>query len=381
MSRLPSAFATRSPRILHFIKGLGLGGAEQLLPATLRFATPGLFSYEYAYVLRHKTALVGALRHQGAVVTPFDITGNAGVLLVTRRVARHLKERHIDLIHCHLPMTGVIGRVAARIAGIPVVYTEHNTQEQYRPLTRRLNLFTWRWQDRVIAVSNAVAQSAARHGARGIPVQVIVNGVDADAFQRGDFSSSHIRDTLGIPAGAPVIGTVAVFRREKRLQDWLRAAALVHEHHAAARFIIVGDGPLRSELEALASELGLAGHVHFAGLQPDVRPYLAMFDVFLMSSEFEGLPIALLEAMAMECAVVATSAGGTVDVLDDGRNGCLAPVGAPGDLAARVMSLIDDAPRRAALARAARERVVSSFTVARMMEQVERVYADVLGLA
>jgi glycosyltransferase involved in cell wall biosynthesis len=364
-------------RVFHLIKSLGRGGAEMLLPETLRHADRERFAYDYGFFLPSKRALVPALEIQGASVVCFGAANNASILLAASRVARHVRRLNADLIHCHLPIAGVVGRIAGKLARIPVVYTEHNLQERYNPITRRLNLATWRWQERVVAVSGDVAESIRNHASARIPVEVVRNGVDVDRFDR-DRSDAAVRSALNIPPGAPVVGTVAVFRVQKRLDDWLKAARILRTRHPTIHFVLVGDGPLRGELLTKAAALDLDDCIHWPGLQQDVRPYLAAMDVYLISSMFEGLPVALLEAMSMRCAVVATAVGGIPEVIRDGQNGFLVEPGRPERLA-EVTSTVLGTP--AALARcgaAARRTVEDGFSIQRMTRALEGTYLDVM---
>jgi glycosyltransferase involved in cell wall biosynthesis len=367
----------RPIRVFQLIKSLGRGGAEMLLLENLRFSDRSRFEYGYGYFLPWKDALVSSLEGQGATVSCFRAKNNLEILLAARRVARQLRATQADLVHCHLPIAGVVGRVAGKLAGVPVVYTEHNKMERYHPLTRRLNLSTWDWQQRVFAVSEGVAESIRAHSTSTVPLEVVLNGVDVQRFDRREADGAALRRELGIPADAPVVGTVAVFRAQKRLDQWLESARTLRRTHAAAHFLMVGDGPLRGELEAKAAELGLADAVHWVGLQAEVRPYLAAMDVYLMSSNFEGLPIALLEAMAMECAVVSTAVGGIPELVADGRNGFLVPPDRPDLLALAVQRLLETPALLRSSGAEARRTVGERFSIRRMTEQLESAYQDV----
>jgi len=361
-------------RVLHLIKSLGRGGAEMLLPEGLRFADRSRFEFRYAYFLPWKDALVPALVDQGAPVDCLAASGNARILMSARRVARYIREHGIELVHCHLPVAGAVGRLAGRMTGVPVIYTEHNKQERYHPWTRALNRLTWRWQELVIAVSDDVANSIAQHMGSHVPVEVVLNGVDLDRFRRDPAAGAAVREELGIEPDSPVVGTVAVFRAQKRLEDWLAAAARIRERLPDARFVLVGDGPLRSEIEARARTRGLDDIVFFAGLREDVRPYLSAMDVYMMSSEFEGLPVALLEAMSMECTPVCTAVGGIPQAVHDGRNGYLVPPRRPGDLAEGVIRVLAMPDLGRAMGAAARDIVRQSFDMRAMARSLEGIY-------
>jgi L-malate glycosyltransferase len=365
-------------RVFHLIKGFDRGGAEKLLLEGLRSADRERFEYRYGYFLPQRTALVPELRALGAEVTCFRARYAPSILLSARRVATHLRQWKADLLHCHLPLAGITGRLAGRMAGVPVVYTEHNRMERYHPLSRWLGIRTWGWQEQVIAVSESVAESIHRHIESRVPVEVVFNGVDVDHFSVSKVEPGAVRRRLGIPAEAPVVGTVAGFRAQKRLPDWMEAAHRLRERHPGVRFLVVGDGAERDRIVARAVELGLNGTVHFVGVQQDVRPYLAAMDVYLISSAVEGLPVAMLEAMAMERPVVSTAVGGIPEVVRHGENGLLVEPARPGLLAEEAARLLasPDARRRCGVA--ARATVQARFGMSRMAREVEGIYLDVL---
>jgi len=365
-------------RIFHLIKGLGRGGAEMLLTDGPSCSDPSQFQYGFGYFLPHKHALVPDLERKFGSVACFPATSGLGMLLQVRRLARHLQTWKADVLHCHLPLAGVVGRLAGAMTQVPVVYTEHNVLERYHPATRLAARSTWRLQRQVIAVSADVKDSIARGFGNGVPVRVVRNGVSLERFSRTGLDAGLVRARFGIPAAAPVIGSVAVFRRQKRLDLWLQTAKLVLDQQPEARFLLVGDGPLRGDLEGQIRQLGLTDKICLPGLQPDVVPYLAAMDAYLMSSDFEGVPIALLEAMAMEVPPVVTTAGGMPEVVEPNVSGFLEPLGDPGALAASLIKLIvGGRDYREGFGRRARERVAASFSTARMMRELEEVYRNV----
>lgn len=365
-------------RIFQLIKSLGRGGAEVLLAEGLRAADQGRFTYGYGYFLPWKDAVVPELKVQGADVVCFTARNNLSILLQAWRVAQFLQTWRADLVHCHLDIAGVVGRLAGRLAGVPVVYTQHNRLEDSHPITRSFNLATWRLQDHSVAVSEDVASSIRRCANGRVPVRTVLNGIRLEAFDPTRKDAAAVKARLGIPAEAPVVGTVAVFTEQKKMDDWLRAARRIHASRSDVAFVIVGDGPLRGRLEGLKSTFGLDGIAHFAGFQKNVKPYLAAMDVYMMSSRHEGLPIALLEAMAMERPVVSTAVGGIPDVLCDETCGALVPKGNVEELAEVALRLVEDDERRASMGRAARARVKSHFSMTRMSRELEALYLEVL---
>ena len=365
-------------RILHLIKSLGRGGAEVLLAEGLAAADRDAFRFEYAYFLPWKDALVPMLESQGAQVTCFAAKSSLAVLRSSRRVARYLREAKIDLVHAHLPLAGVVARQAGKMAGVPVVYTEHNLQERYHRLTRWLNLRTWHNQATAIAVSDDVADSIRRHAGDSVPIATVQNGVNVHTFDPATHDGREVRSQLGIPFDAPVVGTVAVFREQKRLDIWVQVAKRVTEKVPEVHFILVGDGAERSHLESWIAAAGLQANMHLVGLQEETRPYFAAMDAYLMTSDFEGQPIALLEAMSMSLPPVVTAVGGIPEVVESGENGFLAGAADKDSLANGVIRLLQDGELRKQLGTSARETIVRGFSIERMQRELEAIYSRIL---
>lgn len=364
---------TRPLRIFHLIKSLGRGGAEVLLSDGPRSSNPAKYRYAFGYFLPHKNALVEELEQIGPV-TCFNAVHPARFATRIPELVRCLRSFGADVLHCHLPLAGVVGRLAGKLAGIPVVYTEHNAIERYHPATRCLARSTWRLQRRVVAVSGDVESSIHRHFGRHVPTQVIRNGVSLERFQRYPGERATARSELGADDATRLVGSVAVFRKQKRLDLWLEVAARICATRADTRFVLVGDGPLMPEVERRIQDAGLASRVLLTGLKQDVRKYLAALDIYLMTSDFEGVPIALLEAMAMECAPVTTDAGGIPEVIEDDHSGLVRRKGDVTAIEAAVVSLLDSPAKLRELGVNARERVSNNFSTRAMMECIESVY-------
>jgi glycosyltransferase involved in cell wall biosynthesis len=365
----------RKIKILHVIKSLGRGGAEMLLPETLRVHNKDQFEFHYIYFLPWKDAMVGAILEHGGKVTCIAARNNIELLFKSKAVSEYAKTHGIDLIHSHLPWAGIASRMAGKLSGIPVIYTEHNKQERYHIATRLVNLFTLNWLTKIIAVSEDVEQSIRKHKSNlKASLITILNGVNTERFAPGQFQRDEIRKQFNIPDDAPVIGTIAVFRFQKRLDLWIELAKKILEHKSETHFIIVGDGPLKDLLLEKQKQLNLESRIHFAGTQTEVRPYLSTFDLYMMTSIFEGLPIALLEAMASECAVISTNAGGIKEVIRPGIDGLLCDVNEPERLVEFAAELIADTKKRNTLSLKARQRVKEEFSMERMVKALEDVY-------
>jgi glycosyltransferase involved in cell wall biosynthesis len=183
---------------------------------------------------------------------------------------------------------------------------------------------------------------------------------------------------LAIPAHHRVVGTVAVFRRSKRLDDWLEVAAQVLNQRQDVTFLLAGDGPEAPGLRARLEALNLAERVRLPGFRADGRRLMGLMDIYLISSGHEGLPIALLEAMALGLPVVSTAVGGIPEALAHGREGFLAPVGATGELARHTLALLDDPALRGQMGAQARDRIETAFHIRHRVRAMETIYAEIL---
>jgi glycosyltransferase involved in cell wall biosynthesis len=365
-------------RVLVLIKGLGRGGAEQLLVSAAPYADRSHFHYEVAYLLPWKDALAGTLERQGLPVT---CLGSGHGWAWTRRLRSLVRERRIDLVHAHLPYAAIGARMALAGPGRPqLVYTEHNLWQSYKPPTYWANLATFARSDYVFAVSDMVAASIRYPRGLGWrrlpPVETLYHGLDRAALEQP--YPDGVREELGIPAHAPVVGTVANFRHTKGHGYLLRAASLVRETLPDVRFLLVGQGPLEADVRREAERLGLGDTVIFAGFREDVPRLTAAVDVFALSSLHEGLSIALLEAMALAKPPVVTRVGGLPELVDDGRNGLLVPPADAPALATGILTLLQNPALRTSLGLAARQRA-ASFDIRSAVSRMEEVYAELLG--
>lgn len=366
--------------VLHIIKSLGRGGAEMLLPETLNKHDKNRYRFHYIYFIPWKYQMVEAIEKEGGRVTCLSAKNNIKILLKARQIAAYVKKHNIELIHCHLPWAGIVGRLVGKMTGVPVVYTEHNTWERYHKLTYYLNKLSFPSQEKVIAVSADVANSIRKHYHKTKPdIRVVSNGINTEKYSTTQKLDPDIRKELDIPGGSIVIGITCVFRKQKRLGIWLDIANELHQKFPETFFIIVGDGVLKKEVHEKAESLNMQKYLHFAGLQAETRPYLQAMDIFMMTSGFEGLPIALLEAMSMGCTPACTAAGGIPELVKDNQNGILVPVGDPMLLVSRLSEYLQQPDRLKSLAESARETVITSFSMQKMVSELETIYDEILN--
>ena len=299
-----------------------------------------------------------------------------------RRLKGLVRERKIQIVHTHSPYMGVGARLALNPRrGLLLVHTEHNVWESYHPLTRRGNLMTFPSNDHVFAVSRHVRDSirypAALRFMRMPPVETLYHGLDPASID-GWSPEGDVRRSLGVPPGAPLVGTVANFRLEKGHSYLLQAAVEVRRVLPEARFVLVGQGPLEQPLRKQVASLQLEDSVIFAGTRSDVPRLTASFDIFALPSIHEGLSIALIEALAVGTPAVVTRTGGITEVVSDGATAIVVPPRDPDALASAIVALLTDKELRLRLSRAGKVRA-AQFDIRVATRRIESLYREILA--
>ncbi len=373
----------RRPRVLLAIKGLGHGGAEQLLVDTLSARDSGSFHYEVAVVMASADALVPAIGALGVPVHELGATSNLDLAWM-RRFRRLLVRGRFDIVHFHLPYTAALGRLVVLSLGRtdrPVtVYTEHSLWNRVSPLVKALNRATVGRDAALLAVSPAA------HDALPVPLRrrarVVVHGIDQSgprqAVARRDELRGQLRAELKAGDGVLVAVTVAGMRAEKGYDVLLDAAAEVDRRGLPLRFAAAGDGVLDGELRARHDALGLGDRFRFLGHRPDALELLAAADVAVIPSRQEGLPVVLMEAASVGTPIVASAVGGVPRVIEDGRSGLLVPPGDPTALADALERVVTDDALRASLGAGARS-LRDQFDAARAASEIEGLYVRLLA--
>jgi glycosyltransferase involved in cell wall biosynthesis len=333
-----------------------------------------------------------SLEAHGIPVHTLNSTGPLDLRLVYKLV-RLLRAQRVDVLHTRLIRADFYGRLAGRLSGVPLIltnlcdiYSEHFKTWHgpwLGPLFYAVDRATLGLAHRLVANSDGVkADLVNQVGISADKVSRIYNGIDAALYAPQPGARQQMRRQIGLSEDEVVVGTVARLHYKKGLTYLLEAAHQLGGRFPGLRFIIAGDGPERRRLEEQARELGLGDRLIFLGDRTDISDVLAAMDVFAFPSLFEGLPNAILEAMAAGLPVVASDVAGNNEVVQDGLNGYLVPVQDAAALAEKIALLAADAPRRQALAAAGRQNVAERFSIPASTRQFELLYTqDLAGTA
>jgi len=326
-----------------------------------------------------------ALQALGAPVEiiPFGKTYDFGAVF---RLTRFLRRRRPDVLHSHSMLTSILCRPAGALARVPVsISTEHLTMELARGgrgkgrverakarYYRLLDNLTSRFNQAVVAVSQAVKDDLIEQGMEESRVVVIRNGIEIPPCDPA--AGLRLRAELMIAPGAPVVGSVGRLSPQKDYPTFLSALRLTASEFPAARFLIAGEGPLQASLIQQSLRLGLEGKIFFLGHRRNLSQVYSALDVFVLSSRWEGLPLVVLEAMAAGKPVVATAVPGTAEAMVEGKTGFLVALGDHSALADKIQRLLSDGELRRRMGEAGRRRVEREFDRERMVDEHEKLY-------
>lgn len=370
-------------RILHLITRLPIGGAERMLLGVLRNLDPDRFASE-----------VCCIQDRGELATevedmhiPLHVLGlmrsNRFDLQVVEALRRLIRERRFDLVHCHLYHANLYGRLAAWREHVPAIASVHNTYTRHKWHRHFINRLLARISFRVTAGSADVEQDILCHD-HVAPEKLVrlPNCIDLNRTN-STLAAAAAKERLGLDPANVVIGTVGRMEEQKGHDALLDAFSLLRTMPGvpagSLRLLIVGDGRLRSATEAKAIRLGLSDACRFPGSIIQLADVYRAIDLFVMPSLWEGLSLAMLEAMAAGLPMVATDVGGARDVLGDNRHGLLVP---PGDVAALAQSmakLVIDPQQRRELADLGSRHVRDNYSVAYLSRQLGELYESALS--
>ena len=367
--------------VLHLIGTLQVGGAEQQLVSLAPLFNPERFRIIVA-TMQPRDTLAGALAgtHVECRLLNFRVRHFiSGVW----RLCSLLRREKVDVLHTHMYHASWYGRIAGLCARVPVmVTTDHGHDPWRKPWHIAFERFALRYTDLKIAVSKDVAEVLkARDHVPDEKLVVIPNGVDPERFRVVKAERDSIRAEFGFTDDTVLIGSVGRLVEPKAYHVLIEAMVHVSKLVPPARLVLIGDGPLRGDLERCASDLGVSDGVLFAGARSDIPAVLAAIDIYAMSSNREGLPVSLLEAMAAGKPIVATMVGGIPEVVSDRREGLLVPSGDPEALAGAIRELACDPKLAAHLGRQASEKVAAEYSIGATVRRLEEVYCSLLDKA
>ncbi len=368
----------RPIRILHVIDkftmdGVNPSSCSRLFAEWIPKHDPARFQVDVAG-LRPRNAAGEYLEKQGIRV--YYIAEGKFSPKNIRAIEQLAREGQYDILHLHGYSSANFGRIAARRLGIPSVMHEHAVLKVL-PHQFVIDWLLRHKTDVAVAVSRAVKEFLMK--GRSVPehkIRVIWNGVPLQAFQNIDAEKVQaFRERLNLPEDATVIGTVTRLREEKGNRYFIEAAAQLRSKFPQVYYVLIGDGPLRQELEALSRQLGVDDRVVFAGFVAEVPPALAALDIVTMPSLREGFGLALAEAMAAGKPVVASNVGGLAELAEHEKTALLVPPADAGALAGALERLLADGGLRERLARAARE-ASSAFSIETNVAALEALYTE-----
>jgi glycosyltransferase involved in cell wall biosynthesis len=310
--------------------------------------------------------------------------------IAVRRIVQEIRRVRPQILHTHTAKAGAVGRAAALLAGDArppiIVHTFHGhvLRGYFDPVRteifRRTEQTLARHTNRLVAVSPEVRDDLVGLGvAPESKFSVIRLGIDLPARVASLDERAALRRLYGVPETTYVVGWIGRMTAIKRLDDTLRAFALLRDSGVDARLCLVGDGPDRAAVEGRLTELGIARTTLLPGYQRNIGSYLAFFDTLLLTSGNEGTPVVAIEALAAGRPVVATAVGGVPDVVSHGRDGLLAEVGDVDGLAAALGRLAADPELRHRMGEAGRERTVPRYAVSRLVDDIDGLYRGLLS--
>jgi len=380
--------ALRPLRVLHVITRMMVGGAQENTMLSCALIDPTL--YPSTLLTGPETGLEGSLHEEAAardvhVIVEPNLVRRISPwhdLVATLRLRRVMRAGRYDIVHTHSSKAGILGRIAARLAGVPViVHTAHgwgfNDQQSwyvywlYVVIERVCAPFT----DAIVVVGAPNREKGLALGI-GRPEQyrLIRSGIEVQAFRDVRTTRDEARRRLGLPRDAFVIGSVGRLEGQKSPLDLLAAFVPVAGERPETHLVYVGEGSWRGELEASIARAGLSGRVHLTGLRRDVPELMRAFDVFALASRWEGLPRVFPQAMAAGLPIVATRVDGAPDAVTPGENGWLVDVGDMAAMARCLRALACDPAMARRMGAAGRARV-DEFAVERMVEELAELYA------
>jgi glycosyltransferase involved in cell wall biosynthesis len=361
-------------RVLHVIDSLHLGGAQEVV---LNLATCGSRHFRHEVATMHGRGIYwDRLREAGIKVHSLSPKKHLPLYLAT--IPALLLANRPDILHCHLIPSNIIAKPLGALLGVPLILNHDHTNDPQRINNKfllALDKTTNQFAHHIIAVAGACRDFLIQH--ESIPpekITLVPNAIDLRRFSPGTVRRAESRAKLGLPPDSPVIAGVGRLNPQKNFSGFLDIAVALSRRFPELNFLLAGEGPEEAILRKKASTLRISDRVVFAGYVSDTRQVYAAADMLLMPSRFEGLPMTLLEAMAMELPVVASKLDGIAEVIDDGLEGFLVESHDTNGFINRCATLLENPGKSSEFATNARAKIEARFSAERMNSAVEAIY-------
>lgn len=362
-------------KVMHILLSLEFGGAEKVVVNLVNKLYDERFDFSICVMDR-----IGALRDElnsNMKVICMERKGGGVDFALPARLAKVMREVTPDIIHMHNPTALLYGTISGKMAGARgMIVTQHGSVSVENPRMRFVTTQLSKIIDKNIPVSAEIEEYLkSRCKVRNDKLETIINGIDDSIYRPNTAERIDGKKRLDLKDNI-VIGHIARFSAEKDQRNLLKAFSVVVKKIDNSRLIMVGDGPMRSDLELFAKELNIADKVLFTGFRRDIPALLNMFDIFVLSSLREGTSLTLIEAMATELPIVATNVGGNPNVIVDKITGLLVPPSNPGRLADALIHLCRDRHLREEMGKAGRRVMEEKFSLTMMAEKYAKLYQE-----
>ena len=370
--------------VLHLItateQNKGVGGAETLLLAMLKNIDKARFHFTIAYAT--KGVLNKDFEKAGAEVIQFDTYIHLDVAAILK-IKKIIRDKNIDILHSHQPRLDLFGAIACKLTGKPMIFTRHLAISE-SPISSfkkfafmSFDKFTLASAKKMVCASKSIADDLeVNEKADRRKIEIIYAGLDLLVYDR-EIKKGSIRREFSIPSDAPLIGMLGRINAQKSHQYFLMAASEVLKEEPHARFLIVGDGPLRAAQEKLAKSLGIEPSVIFTGFRTDIPQIMGDLDISALSSLTEALAIVKMEAMAMGKPVVSFDVGGVSELVINGKTGFLILPKDWKSFAQAIIGLIRDKQKALQMGMSGRKRVEEMFSLDIMVHKHEQLYSEI----
>ena len=375
--------------ILFVIVNLTFGGGERVFSQVIRGLNKEKFDVFVA--CQPGGIFEEKLREVGIKIEPLDMTSryNLGTISQLKKI---IETKNIQIVHSQDGRADFFARIAGKIANVPIIISSvamlvegYDVNIFRKVLYILMDRWSERCVDKFIVLSEVLRHTLIeRHGIEPEKIVKIYNGIEIDEYKPNNergirIEDSGLRKEFGFRNDVPVIGTIGRLVWQKGFEYLIKAIPKIVKDLPEAKFLIVGEGPLREKLEELGKRLKVKDNIIFTGFRSDIKEILASIDVLVMPSLLEGLPMVLLEGMAMAKPIVATNIDGISEVLENGKTGLLVPPKDTDTLAEAIIEILNNKTKASHLGQNARKIVEEKFSVEKMVEQIEWVYEGLLN--